>query len=148
MVYRPDETDRGLTVFGGADWATSGEQPVERMFFGGAYYKGVFAQRPNDTLGVQVSVITLNPRVTERVTSILSKSTGGQASQTEVYYEVNYGIAVAPGMMIKPFFGFMSHPDQAIFGPPSGNNTHSIFVGALFEVDAAHLFGLPTLSPR
>ena len=95
-----------------------------------------------------MTATTLNPRVTERVTSTLSKTTGGQASGTEVYYEVYYGVAVAPGMMIKPFFGLMSHPDQAAISPPSGNNTQSIFVGALFEVDAAHLFGLPVLASR
>jgi carbohydrate-selective porin OprB len=70
MVYRPDSSsDRGLTLFGGANWATSGEQPIERMFFAGAYYKGLFAQRPNDHLGVEVTATTLNPRVTERVVS-------------------------------------------------------------------------------
>ena len=88
----------------------------------------------------------MNPRVTERVNSILSKSTGGQASQSEVSYEVNYGFAVAPGMLIKPFLEFISHPDQANASAPSGNVTHAIFVGALFEVDVASLFGLPTLS--
>jgi porin len=146
MVYRPDASDRGLTVFGGANWTTSGQPNVERMVFGGAYYKGAFAPRPNDTLGVAVSLVDVNPRVTERVNSILSKSTGGQVSQSEISYQVNYGFAVAPGMLIKPFLEFISHPDQANASPPRGNVTHAIFVGALFEVDVASLFGLPTLS--
>jgi hypothetical protein len=47
--------------------------------------------------------------------------------------------------LIKPFFEFISHPDQANAATPSGNVTHAIFVGALFEVDVANLFGLPTL---
>jgi hypothetical protein len=57
---------------------------------------------------------------------------------------VNYGIAVAPGMTFKPFFQFISHPDQATT-TPSGDDTHALFVGALFEVDLAHLLGLPML---
>jgi hypothetical protein len=57
---------------------------------------------------------------------------------------VNYGIAVAPGMTLKPFLQFISHPDQATT-TPNGDDTHAIFVGALFEVDLAHLLGLPTL---
>ncbi len=57
-----------------------------------------------------------------------------------------YGIAVAPGMTLKPFFGFMSHPDQVNNPAPSGNITHAVYLGVLFEVDMAHLFGLPTLS--
>jgi porin len=145
MVYRPDESDRGLTVFGGANWATSGQPNVERMFFGGAYYKGLFAQRSNDTTGVAVSLVNVNPRIAERIDSVLSQTTGGHASRSEISYQVNYGVAIAPGMSIKPFFEFISHPDQATTSGPSGNNTHAIFVGALFEVDVAHLLGLPTL---
>jgi carbohydrate-selective porin OprB len=106
----------------------------------------VFTQRPNDTLGVAVSVLGVNPRIRERISTILSQTGGGQASRTEISYEVNYGLSVAPGMMLKPFVQFISHPDQANAAKPSGNNTHAIFVGALFEVSMAQLFGLPTLS--
>jgi carbohydrate-selective porin OprB len=146
MVYRPDSSDRGLTLFGGANWTTSGQPNVQRMFFGGAFYKGLFAQRPNDTTGVAVSLVTVNPRITERINTVLAQTTGGQASQSEISYQVNYGVAIAPGMMLKPFLEFISHPDQANANPPRGNVTHAMFVGVLFEVDVAHLFGLPTLS--
>jgi hypothetical protein len=93
-----------------------------------------------------VSLLDVNPRISERVDSILSQSGGGQASRSEISYEAYYGFALAPGLSIKPFFGFMSHPDQASANTPSGNNTHAIYLGALFEVDFAHLLGLPTLS--
>jgi porin len=146
MVYRPDASDRGLTVFGGANWATSGEPNVERMVFAGAYYKGPFAPRPNDTLGLAVSLVDVNPRLTQRINSVLSKTTRGQASASEIDYEAYYGVAVAPGMTLKPFVGFMSHPDQVNNPAPSGNITHAVYLGVLFEVDMAHLFGLPTLS--
>ena len=87
----------------------------------------------------------MNPRITERIDSTLAKTVGGQASRSEISYEVNYGLAVAPGYTVKPFLQFISHPDQAASAKPSGSNTHALFVGALFEIDAAHLFGLPTL---
>ena len=145
MVYRPDTTDRGVTLFGGANWATSGEPNVQRMVFGGVYCKGIVPDRPNDTAGLAVSLLGVNPRITERVTSLLAKSTGGQASRSEISYEVNYGLAVAPGFTVKPFLEFISHPDQSGAAAPSGNNTHALFVGGLLEVDATNLFGLPTL---
>ena len=88
----------------------------------------------------------MNPRLTERINSVLSKATDRQASASEISYEEYYGIAVAPGMALKPFFGFMSHPDQVNNPAPSGNITHAVYLGVLFEVDMAHLFGLPTLS--
>ena len=146
MVYRPDGSDRGLTLFGGGNWTTSGEPDVERMIFGGVYYKGLFTPRPNDTFGVQVSFLNVNPRITERLNSVLSKTTGGQVSGAEIDYEVYYGLAVAPGMTLKPFFGFMSHPDQVDSPTPNGNLTHAVYLGVFFEADLAHLFGLPTLS--
>ena len=146
MVHRPDPaSDRGLTLFGGADWAAGGQPNVQRMVFGGAYYKGLLPGRPNDTLGVAVSLLGVNPRITERINTTLAKSGGGQASRSEIGYEVNYGLVVAPGYTVKPFLQFISHPDQSASAVPSGNNTHALFVGALFEVDAASLFGLPTL---
>jgi porin len=145
MVYRPDASDRGLTLFGGANWTTSGQPDVERFIFGGAYYKGPFARRPNDTFGVAVSVLDINPRVAERINTQLAQTTGGQISRTEISYQVNYGFALAPGVRIKPFFEFISHPDQANANPPRSNVTHAIFIGALFEVDVANMFGLPVL---
>ncbi len=145
MVYRPDASDRGLTAFAGANWGTSGQPDVERMVFGGIFYKGMDARRSNDTLGLAVSLVDVNPRLAEHVDSVLSRSTGGQASRSEISYEANYGLAIAPGMSFKPFVEFISHPDQAAVSGPSANNTHAIFVGALFEVDVAHLIGLPSM---
>ena len=145
MVYRPDASDRGLTLFGGANWATSGEPNVQRMIFAGAHYKGMSASRPNDTAGFAVSVVGINPRITERNDTSLARSTGGQTSRTEIGYEVNYGFAIAPGLRLKPFLQFISHPDQSASARPSGDNTHALFVGGLFQVDAASLFGFPTL---
>ena len=146
MVYRPDSSDRGLTLFGGANWATSGQPNVQRMLFVGAYDKGLFPGRPEDTFGVAVSFLGVNPRTTERINTVLSRTTGGQASRSEIGFEVNYGVVIAPGFSIKPFLQYISHPDQSASVRPSGSNTHALFVGALFEVDAAHVFGLPGLS--
>jgi porin len=147
MIYRPDRTtDRGLTIFGGANWATSGEPNVQRMIFGGAFYKGLLAQRPHDTAGIAISLVNVNPLIADRVDSILSQTSGGNASRAEISYEVNYGFAVAPGLSIKPFVQFISHPDQAAVARPTADNTHAMFVGAMLEWNLASMFGLPTLS--
>lgn len=145
MVTRPDRSDRGITLFGGADWAAGGQPNIERMVFGGVYWRGPFALRPVDTVGVAISYTAVNSRITERVDSMLSKTGGGQASRGEVSYQANYRFAVAPGFEIKPFAEFISHPDQEASASPSGNNTHAVLVGALFEVDAAALLDLATL---
>jgi len=145
MVYRPDSSDRGLTLFSGADWAASGQPVIERMIFGGAYWKGLIKSRPRDTIGIAVSYTAVNSRITERVSSLLSRTGGGQASRGEISYQAYYGVAVAPGFLIKPFVEFISHPDQASSARPSGNNTHAVIAGTLLEIDAAALLGLSTL---
>ena len=145
MVFRPDSSDRGVTLFGGADWAAAGQPSIERMMFGGAYWKGPFASRPNDSFGVAVSYTAVNSRITERVNSLLSKTTGGQASRGEISYQAYYGVALAPGVLVKPFAEFISHPDQASSAKPSGNNTHAVVVGTLLQIDASAALGLPTL---
>jgi hypothetical protein len=96
--------------------------------------------------GRRYAVQSSNRRITERINSTLSKTTGGQASASEIDYEVYYGVALAPGVTLKPFFGFMSHPDQVDNPTPSGNLTHAVYLGVMFEVDVAHLLGLPTLN--
>ena len=59
-----------------------------------------------------VSLLNVNPRITERLNSILSKTTGGQVSGRRST-RVDHGVLLlAPGLTLKPFFGFMSHPDQ------------------------------------
>jgi porin len=109
MVYPPDASDRGLTVFGGANWTTSGQPNVEGCLRRHLLQRSVCpaTQRHARRRG---EPCRRDPRVTERVNSILSKSTGGQASQSEISYEVNYGFAVAPGILIKPFFQFRRTP--------------------------------------
>ena len=144
-VYRPDRSDRGITLFGGADWAAAGQPNIERMVFGGVYWRGPFAARPVDTVGVAISYTAVNSRITERIDSVLSKAGGGQASRSEVSYQANYRFAVAPGFEIKPFAEFISHPDQEASAKPSGDNTHAVLVGTLFEADFAALLGLATL---
>jgi porin len=89
----------------------SGQPNIQRMLFAGIYYKGLFPQRPNDTLGFSTSLINVNPRITQRLNTILATTTGGQASGAEIAYEINYGIAIAPGMIFKPFLQYISYPD-------------------------------------
>ena len=144
-VYRPDRSDRGIKLFGGADWAAGGQPDIERMVFGGVYWRGPFAARPVDTVGVAVSYTAVDSRITERINSVLAKDGGGQASRGEISYQANYRFSVAPRFEVKPFAEFISHPDQEASARPSGNNTHAVVVGTLFEIDAPALFGLPTL---
>ena len=114
MVYRPDpNSDRGLTLFGAANWTTSGETEIANDVVVGLFDKGLFASRPNDYLGVAATFIGSNHRVTQRIDdTIIAQGGTGHVSSEEGVLEVNYGIGLAPGISLIPFVQYVSHPDQ------------------------------------
>ena len=115
------------------------------MIFGGAFWKGPFPSRPEDTFGVAVTYTAVNSRITERVDDTLLKGTRGQASRGEVSYQANYGYRLAPGLTIKPFVDVISHPDQATFSDPRIDDPYSVQVGTLLQIELGPLLGLPSI---
>jgi carbohydrate-selective porin OprB len=147
-IWRPDpSTDRRLELFGTANWATSGEAPVAREFVLGLWDKGQFASRPNDIFGADVVFAGFNPRLTEAINEkIIKAGNSGQVSGQETMFEVNYAIAVAPGIAVEPFAQYVMHPDQYTLPKPSGNVTHSLMVGIGLTINFNDAFGMPQLS--
>jgi porin len=147
-IYRPDfRNDRGLTLFGGGNWESSGDPLVDRAFFAGIWWKGPFAARPNDVFGIDAIVIGLNHRLVERVDQLITKTHGeGAISSNEGSFEANYAFNVAPGINIEPFAQYVSHPDQYTIPNPTGALKHSLFAGVSLLINAADALGLPHLT--
>ena len=147
MVYRPDASDRGLTVFGGANWTTSGQPNVERMVFAGAYYKGLFAQRPNDTLGRRGEPSRREPphHGAHQHRSVPNHRRPGEPVGDLLPGELRRRHRTGHDAQAILRVHIPSRPGEPPAGRAATTRTRSI-VGVLFEVDMAHLFGLPTLS--
>jgi porin len=148
-VYRPNPaTDRGVTIFGAANWLTSGEANINHTFILGLWAKGPIPSRPNDTFGFSVDFTGLNHRVTDRIDDQIAKAGGsGTVLPDETAFEVNYGIGLAPGVTFKPFVQYVLHPDQLTVPSPSASLTHSLLVGTTLAIGLNSAFGLPQL-PR
>ncbi|HEX3575595.1 MAG TPA: carbohydrate porin [Rhodopila sp.] len=148
MVYRPDpKSDRGLTLFGAANWTTSGETAIANDVMVGLYDKGPLASRPNDSLGVALTFIASNHRVTQDIDdTIIAQGGTGHVSSEEAALEVNYGIGLAPGITLIPFMQYVSHPDQYINPTPSGNLNYSLTVGVGLSIGFNQALGLPQLT--
>ncbi len=148
-IYRPDlSNDRALTVFTGANFQTSGEANIDNAYFAGFSFRGPFAFRPNDGFNVLGNVIHLNNAYTAFVNSTLSLHGMTQtASSTEAMIEVNYGIAIAPGVTLKPSFNYILHPDQVGFTPTSANK-HAVFLGVALSAFLPETLGLPRLAAQ
>ena len=147
MVYRPDpKSDRGLTLFAAANWTTSGETTIANEVLVGLFDKGPFASRPNDSLGVALTFIASNHRVTQNIDdTIIAQGGTGHVSSEEGALEVNYGIGLAPGVTLVPFVQYVSHPDQYINPNPSSNLNYSFMVGTALAISFSQALGLPQL---
>ncbi|WP_210252994.1 carbohydrate porin [Beijerinckia sp. L45] len=147
VVYRPDMTsERGITLFVDANLITTGNPIIDDAFYGGFVWRGPFAERPNDKFNVSVGYILLNSDYTNFVNSALQKRGFGATSHgAETTVEVNYGLALAPGVTFKPFLDYIVNPDQVNVAVPSPNNTHVLFVGAAISVFFPETLGLPKL---
>ena len=147
MVYRPDaNSDRGLTLFGAANWSTSGETEIANDIVVGIYDKGMLAIRPNDVLGIAATFVGIDHRVTERIDDeIIAQGGTGHVSSQESMLEVNYAIGLAPGISLTPFMQYVSHPDQYTNPAPSASLNYSIMVGAALAINFNQAFGLPQL---
>lgn len=145
VVWRPDmDTKRGIALFAAANFTTSGEPNIRDAYFGGIVWSGPFASRPNDKLNFMGQYIKLNSAYNLALDTTLFKegySEGVTADKSLI--EVNYGLALAPGITFKPFADFIFNPDQVGIAKPTISNTHAIFVGGAISIFFPEALGLP-----
>ena len=146
VIYRPDPSNnRALSVFANATFQTSGNSNIDNAYFFGFSYKGPFSARPNDSFNGLVHFIHLNNAyLTEVDQNLAVRRINGTVSGAETYIEVNYGIAIAPGVTLKPSFDYIFNPDQVGF-LPTITNRHAEFFGVALSAFLPESLGLPRL---
>jgi porin len=143
MVYRPNpDGEDGLTLFATANIATSPFQIFQNQFTVGEIYQGIIPQRPLDTFNMMFTDAQLNHDVADGTNFLLAKQhIPFHFSPNEYVFEVNYGVALAPGLTFRPYFQYIKNPDQLstnnVFNEPSVTT-----VGVLLEINYASLLGL------
>lgn len=147
VVWRPDmESQRGLDVFAGANFTPSGEPNINNAFFVGFSMRGLFPERANDTINFEGQIINLNSRFTQSVNSEFDlRGLPQNAKGTESFVELNYGISLAPGIVLKPFFQYIFNPDQSGIARPSPTNDHVVFAGGMVSISFPEALGLPRM---
>jgi porin len=126
VVWRPDpRNDRGLTLFTGFNYSTSGENNIQDGVFGGASLKGLFAERPNDTINFAAMYIGMNNNfVDNQNDKLIAHGISGSMKNYEAFLELNYQLALAPGMYFQPFVDYIWNPDQVGLAIPNPNIKH------------------------
>jgi porin len=111
MVYRETPgKDRGLTVFG---LATTADKKTETFggFYAGALYQGTFRHRDDDFISVLFAHGGYNSRLRRFQEDRNIVAPGSVGIQThERVVEVDYGIAVAPWLQIRPNLQYVIRP--------------------------------------
>jgi porin len=136
-------SSRGVSLFFSGDWDVTGLETVKNQYAGGFIVTGPFAQRAADTVNFLISHEVFDGREIEDRDAIAALHRIGYSMRDEDAYEVNYGIAVAPGISAFPYLQYVTNPDQLGQPIPDGKDTHAVTIGlhALFRLDV--LFGLP-----
>jgi porin len=111
MVYREsDEGKRGLTLFGMAT-ASGRETETFRFFYAGAFYQGTFTHRDDDFVSVVFARGSYNSRLTRFQEDRNRVSPGAIGVQKyESVVEVDYGIAFAPWLQVRPNLQYVIRP--------------------------------------
>jgi porin len=134
-VWRPDmATHQSVTLLGGA-MIYSGGSPYRGQYWLGAFDRAPFgALRPSDTIGLLGTLVDIDTSAT------------GATKSREWIGEVNYGIGVIQGVVLKPYFQYVSNPFNQ--GAPTANFKNDIIVGAQFSIALEQLLNFPVFVPH
>ena len=146
-VWRPDRISaRGLTIFGGALFGISGPSQTNSYFIAGLVERGILAARPDDAFGFMTYTTLLNQRVLEAYADTLkAEHLAGDLSRSETVFELNYSVALLPGLLAKPFSQLVMHPDQIGLSRPDPHDTHAWTVGLQVSLLVNDILGLPAI---
>ena len=135
---------RGLSLFFSGDWDVTGLQNTQQQYAGGFIVAGLFPKRAADTINVLASTQVFDNREKEgRDLLALAHDLTGYAMRDETALEVNYGVAVAPGLSVYPYLQYIKNPDQIDVAVPDPRDTHALSLGVRATVRLDVLFGLP-----
>ncbi len=144
-VYRPDpNSPRGLSIFALAIEGTGGRQVEDYEAELGAVYLGPFASRPLDSLDFVVSTqhysdIGVAGIRASRIAQGLNPDT---IDRQETFFELNYGIQVAPSVRLTPNIQYILDPDQLREPTRPKPIPDVLVIGAKLSIDLFTLAGL------
>ncbi|HDS1692428.1 TPA: carbohydrate porin [Pseudomonas putida] len=109
---------RGLTLFAMATLHDKKTSKVDHYVSVGAVYKGLFAMRPKDDIGLALSKVHVNPAYTKN-TALINLANGESdydspsylpVQESEYNVELNYGVHVTDWLTMRPNLQFVRHP--------------------------------------
>lgn len=143
-VWKPDaEGERGLTVFGAALAATSGETVETDFQQLGFVMKGPFSARSSDSLAFVATRQAYSNEALENLRLARAAAGGtGTPADDQIMMELSYGFQIAPQVRIQPNIHYIIHPDQLNAPQRTVDLPDALAIGVRLDVDLAGVFGL------
>jgi porin len=132
---------RGLALFASGDWDLTGYSDDRQQIEAGFLVTGPFASRAADSLNFLVSHQTFDARLRAARHAIAAAHGLSYTMKDQTGFELNYGFAVAPGVVVYPYAQYVMHPDQLPIAVPDPRNTHATVVGVRITTRFDALFG-------
>lgn len=97
---------RGTVLFGAFEWGDRATALITWYGEAGIVRQGTFAGRDGDSIAIGMAIAQINSGI-----GAYLKAHGAASVAEETMLEVNYGVAVAPWLNIRPGLQYVWHPD-------------------------------------
>ena len=136
---------RGIAVFATGDWDVEGLQQDQQQYLAGFSVTGPLAFRSADTLNVLFDYQVFDPREKAVREAVAAAHGLSYVMRAESGVELNYALAVAPGVAVSPFTQYIVNPDQLGLAVPKPGNRYAVVVGFRSVFVFGRLLGLPVV---
>ncbi len=146
MVWSASGDTRGLTLFGAANFLTSGDGLARDGIVAGLFDSGPFKARPRDSAGLAVQSFLWNRSTVRSMNETLNQEGYlNQWSGAETLIEANYGFNLAPGITTTPYMEYIFDPDQLGAKRILPGIDHAVQAGLMLDIELNPALGLPAL---
>ncbi|HEY9133123.1 MAG TPA: carbohydrate porin [Dyella sp.] len=137
------KSTRGLALIASADRDITGYGDDREQFEAGFLLTGPFASRAADSLNFLMTYQTFDARLRAARHALAAAHGIDYTMKPQTGMELNYGFAVAPGVVVYPYAQYVWHPDQLPLAIPNPHNTHATVLGVRITTSFHALLGLP-----
>jgi len=134
---------RGVALFFSGDWDIDDMEDDQQDYEAGFIITGPWKSRTADSINFMYTRQVYDQRLKEDRDTIAAIHGIPYTMQDQSVFEINYGLALAPGVVLYPYVQYYDHPDQLVLSIPDPRDTHATTVGVRFSTRFDQLFGLP-----
>ncbi len=134
---------RGVAVFVSGNWDLTTLNYVHQEISAGLVITGPFAKRSADALNFLSYTETFDPRYKESREATAAAHHIHYVLRDETGFEINYAVALAPGLSVTPYAQYIINPDEIGLPVPNPRDTFALAGGIKTLIRFYGLFGLP-----